>query len=84
MYFAFLTSGAIWNLVLLLRGMFTQPSGPGGLAALIAGLLSFVFVVVLGTLTGVFLVVAAWALEPRRRWRRWRGTASDGLELPPP
>ena len=82
-YFAFLTSGAIWDFVSLVRALSSQPTGLGGPGVVIVALFSFVFVVVLGSLTGVLLLIAAWALEPRRRWREWRRPTSSNSELPP-
>lgn len=82
-YFASLTGGAIWDFVSLVRGLSGQPTGLGGPGVVIVALFSFVFVVVLASLTGVLLLIAAWALEPRRRWREWRTPASRNSELPP-
>ncbi|HET6761477.1 MAG TPA: hypothetical protein VFH13_05215 [Gemmatimonadaceae bacterium] len=71
-YFAFLTAGAIWKFILLLRALSSLPEGQAGIPLLIAGFISFVFVVVLGSATGLLMLIAAWGLEPRRRWREWR------------
>jgi hypothetical protein len=83
-YFAFLTGGSIWKFISLVRAMSSQPAGLAGPGVVIVSLFSFVFVVVLGSLTGVLLLIAAWGLEPRRRWREWRGPSSSNSELPPP
>jgi Sec-independent protein secretion pathway component TatC len=82
-YFAFLTGGAIWKFISLVRAMSSQPAGLAGPGVVIVSLFSFVFVVVLGSLTGVLLLIAAWGLEPRRRWREWRRPSSSNSELPP-
>ena len=74
-YAAFLTGGAIWDFVLLVRAVSGQPQGLAGPAIVITGVVSFLFVVVLGSVTGLLLLVAAWGLEPRRRWREWRSPA---------
>ena len=74
-YFAFLTGGAIWDLVSFLRELSTEPAGPGAVAVVIMGLFSFVFIVVFGSVTGALMLIAAWGLEPRRRWREWRSPA---------
>jgi hypothetical protein len=79
-YSAFLTGGAIWDFVSLLRAMSTQPAGLAGPAVVIVAGFSFIFVIVGGAVTGLLLLIAVWALEPRRRWRDWRTTKS---ELPP-
>jgi hypothetical protein len=71
-YCAFLTAGAIWKFILLLRALSSLPEGQAGIPLLIAGFISFVFVVVLGSATGLLMLIAAWGLEPRRRWREWR------------
>lgn len=71
-YFAYLTAGAIWKFILLLRALSGLPEGQAGIPLLIAGFISFVFVVVLGSATGLLMLIAAWGLEPRRRWREWR------------
>jgi hypothetical protein len=71
-YVAFLTGGKIWEFIAIVRALASQPSGLGGPGVVIVTLFSFVVVVVLGSLTGVLLLIAAWALEPRRRWREWR------------
>jgi len=76
-YFAFLTAGAIWDLVSLLRGMQSQPTGLAGPGIAIVALFSVVFVIVLGTTTGLLLLIAIWALEPRRRWHVWRSAKSE-------
>jgi hypothetical protein len=76
-YFAFLTGGAIWDFVTLVRAVSRQPSGLAGPAVVIVGLFSFVFVIVLGSVTGLLMLVAVWGLEPRRRWRAWRGQKSE-------
>ena len=75
-YFAFLTGGAILDWVLYLREISTEPAGPGAIAVVIMGLFSFVFIVVFGSVTGAFMLIAAWGLEPRRRWREWRAISS--------
>jgi hypothetical protein len=75
-YYAFLTGGAIWDFVLLLRAMSRLPQGQAaqaGLSIVIAGFFSFLVVIVLGSVTGLLLLIAAWGMEPRRRWRAWRG-----------
>jgi hypothetical protein len=82
-YFAFLTGGAIWKFMSLVRALSGQPTGLAGPGVVIIALFSFVFVVVLASATGVLLLVAAWALEPRRRWREWRTPTSKNSELPP-
>jgi hypothetical protein len=76
-YFAFLTAGAIWDLVSLLRAVQNQPAGVAGPGIVIAALFSVVFVVVLGSATGLLLLIAIWALEPRRRWYAWRSAKSE-------
>ncbi len=76
-YFAFLTAGAIWDLVSLLRAVQSQPTGPAGPGIVIAALFSVVFVIVLGSATGLLLLIAIWALEPRRRWYAWRSAKSE-------
>jgi hypothetical protein len=81
-YFAFLTGGAIWKFISLVRAMSGQPAGLAGPGVAIVSLFSLVFVVVLGSLTGVLLLIAAWGLEPRRRWREWRRPSSTNSELP--
>jgi Sec-independent protein secretion pathway component TatC len=82
-YFAFLTGGSIWKFISLVRAMSSQPAGLAGPGVVIVSLFSFVFVIVLGSFTGVLLLIAAWALEPRRRWREWRTPSSKSSELPP-
>jgi hypothetical protein len=77
-YFAFLAGGAIWDFVLILRALSQLPETKAGLPILIAGFFSFVFVVVLCSVTGLLMLIAAWALEPRRRWRVWRTASSGG------
>ena len=80
-YFAFLTGGAIWDFVSLMRAISGQPSGGlAGPGVAIVALFSFIFVIVLGSVTGLLLLVAFWGLEPRRRWHTWRSPKS---ELPP-
>jgi hypothetical protein len=71
-YFAYLTAGAIWKFILLLRALSSLPEGQAGIPLLIAGFISFVFIVVLASVTGLLMLIAAWGLEPRRRWREWR------------
>lgn len=71
-YLAFLTAGAIWKFILLLRASSSLPESQAGVPLLIAGFISFVFVVVLASVTGLLMLIAAWGLEPRRRWREWR------------
>jgi amino acid transporter len=71
-YCAFLTAGAIWDFILLVRALSGLAEGQAGIPILIAGFISFVFVVVLGSATGLLMLIAAWGLEPRRRWRQWR------------
>ena len=71
-YFAYLTAGAIWKFILLLRALSSLPEGQAGIPLLIAGFISFVFVVALASVTGLLMLIAAWGLEPRRRWREWR------------
>lgn len=75
-YFAFLTAGAIWDLVSLLRAV-SQPTGLAGPGIVIVALFSVVFVIVLGSATGLLLLIAIWALEPRRRWYAWRSAKSE-------
>ena len=82
-YFAFLTGGSIWKFISLVRAMSSPPAGLAGPGVVIVSLFSFVFVIVLGSLTGVLLLIAAWGLEPRRRWREWRRPSSSNSELPP-
>ena len=82
-YFAYLTGGSIWKFISLVRAMSSQPAGLAGPGVVIVSLFSFVFVIVLGSLTGVLLLIAAWGLEPRRRWREWRRPSSSNSELPP-
>jgi hypothetical protein len=82
-YFAFLTGGKIWDFVSLLRNLSSQPAGVVAPGIMIVAVFSFFFVVVLGSLTGVLLLIAAWALEPRRRWQQWRRPSSSSSELPP-
>jgi hypothetical protein len=81
-YVAFLTGGKIWEFMTIVRVLAGQPAGLGGAGIIIVTLFSFVLVVMLGSLTGVLLLIAAWALEPRRRWREWRMTTSKNSELP--
>jgi hypothetical protein len=81
-YFAFLTGGKIWEFITIVRALASQPTGLGGPGVVIVTLFSFVVVVVLGSFTGVLLLIAAWALEPRRRWREWRAPTSRNSELP--
>jgi hypothetical protein len=80
-YFAFRTAGAIWALLSFIRVMSRQPSvnllEPG---VLIVALVSSTLVIVLGSATGLLLLIAFWGLEPGRRWRQWRPARS---ELPP-
>ena len=80
-YFAFRTAGAIWTLLSFVRVMSRQPSAnllePG---VLIVALVSSTLVIVLGSVTGLLLLIAFWGLEPQRRWRQWRPARS---ELPP-
>jgi hypothetical protein len=80
-YFAFRTAGAVWDLVSFIRVMSRQPSAnladPG---VLVVALVSSFLVIVLGSLTGLSLLIAFWGMEPRRRWRDWQTTKS---ELPP-
>jgi len=79
-YFAYLTGGAIWEFVSFLRGMARQPSGLAGPTVVIVAIVMFLMVVGHGTITGLLLLIAFWALEPRRRWNVWRGAKS---QLPP-
>jgi hypothetical protein len=81
-YVAFLTGGKIWQFITIVRALASQPAGLGGPGVVIVTLFSFVVVVVLGSLTGVLLLVAVWALEPRRRWREWRMPPTKNSELP--
>lgn len=81
-YFAFLTGGKIWEFITIVRALASQPVGLGGPGIVIVTLFSFIVVVVLGSFTGVLLLIAAWALEPRRRWREWRAPTSRNSELP--
>jgi hypothetical protein len=81
-YFAFLTGGKIWEFITIVRALSSQPVGLGGAGVVIVTLFSFVVVVVLGSFTAVLLLIAAWALEPRRRWREWRVPTSKNSELP--
>ena len=76
-YFAYLTGGAIWEFVSFLRGMSRQPSGLAGPAVIIVALVMFLMVVGHGTITGLLLLIAFWALEPRRRWYAWRSAKSE-------
>ena len=76
-YFAFLTGGAIWDFISLVRAVSRQPAGPANPGIVVAGIFSFIFVIVLGSVTGLLLLIAAWGLEPRRRWAAWRGTKSE-------
>ena len=72
-YFAFLTGGAIWNFVSLIRAISRQsPGGVGSPGVAVVAIVSVVFVIVLGSATGLLLLVAFWGLEPRRRLRDWR------------
>ena len=82
-YFAFLTGGKIWEFITIVRALASQPPGVGGPGIVIVTLFSFVFVVVLGSFTGVLLLIAAWALEPRRRWQQWRTPRANKSQLPP-
>jgi hypothetical protein len=82
-YFAFLTGGKIWDFVSLLRGLSSYPPGVVAPGIVIVAVIAFIFVIVLGSLTGVLLLIAAWALEPRKRWREWRTPTSRNSELPP-
>jgi hypothetical protein len=79
-YFAFLTGRAIWDFVSLVRALSRQSSGLGGPGVAIVAIFSFVFVTVLGSVTSLLLLIADRGLEPRRRWRDWRGTKA---QLPP-
>lgn len=81
-YFASLTGAKIWEFITIVRALASQPAGLGGAGVVIVALFSFVVVVVLGSFTGALLLIAAWALEPRRRWREWRAPASRNSELP--
>ncbi len=48
----------------------------GGLAGpgiAVVGMLDVMIVFVLGTVAVLSLALAAWILEPMRRWREWRG-----------
>lgn len=77
-YFASLTGGAIWDFVSLMRAISRQTSGGvAGPGVVIVALFSVVFVIVLGSATGLSLLIAFWALEPRRRWHAWRSTKSE-------
>ncbi|MDP9203850.1 MAG: hypothetical protein M3P12_00115 [Gemmatimonadota bacterium] len=79
-YFAFLTGGAIWDFVSLVRALSRQSSGLAGPGVAIVAIFSFVFVIVLGSVASLLLLIAVWGLEPRRRWRDWRSTEA---QLPP-
>ncbi len=79
-YFAFLTGGAIWDFVSLMRALSRQSSGLAGPGVAIVAIFSFVFVIVLGSVASLLLLIAVWGLEPRRRWRDWRSTEA---QLPP-
>jgi hypothetical protein len=82
-YFAFLTGGKIWEFITIVRALASQPVGLGNPGIVIVTLFSFVFVVVLGSFTGVLLLIAVWALEPRRRWQQWRTPRANKSQLPP-
>jgi uncharacterized protein YqeY len=80
-YFLYETASVLWSLVSIDRG---TAHNPGGLAAPAGMLLNGMFlleILVFGILTIVLLGISAWALEPRRRWREWRGIAEHHLEL---
>jgi len=49
-----------------------QPTGPAGPALAIVGLLGFFGIFVFGVLAAVCITIAAWILEPLRRWRELR------------
>jgi hypothetical protein len=78
-YCAFLAGGAIWDFVSLLRVLSRPPEGPAGIPIVIAGVFLFVFAAVLSSVTGLLMLIAAWALEPRQRWRVWRTRRADRI-----
>jgi uncharacterized protein YqeY len=80
-YFLYETASVLWSLVSINR---SAAHNPGGLAAPAGMLLDGVFLLeifVFGILTIVLLGTSAWALEPRRHWREWRGISEHHLEL---
>jgi Sec-independent protein secretion pathway component TatC len=76
-YFAYLTGGVIWEFVSFLRGITRQPAGLAGPAVMIVGFIMLLMVVGYCTITALLLLIAFWALEPRRRWHSWRSTKSE-------
>ncbi len=78
-YCAFLAGGAVWDFVSLLGAMSRLPEGQAGIPLLIAGIFLFVFAAVLSSATALLILIAAWALEPRRRWRGWRSRRADQI-----
>ena len=72
-YFLFEMGSVIWDAVSF------SPSGSAGLgspAVMIVAWLFFLEAFVFGVLSALLLAIAAWALEPRRRWREWRAASS--------
>lgn len=67
-------SGPVQTFLLAIAAVVIYLAGSG---VIVVGLFSFVFVAVLGSFTGVLLLIAAWGLEPRRRWRAWRTPAAN-------
>src|SRR5438105_11168759 len=55
-----------------------QPTGPAGPALAIVGLLGFFGIFVFGMLAAVCITIAAWILEPVRRWQEWRAKLARG------
>ena len=75
-YFLFEMGSVIWAMVSFSRGESPSNAGLASPAVMIVGWLFFLEVFVFGVLSAVLLAIAAWALEPRRRWREWRAASS--------
>ena len=62
---------SLWGLVHVLWGL-TSPQGFAGIAIVAVGGIYVVGFGVFVVLTAFLFGIAAWGLEPRRRWRDWR------------
>jgi hypothetical protein len=74
-YFLFEMGSVIWDMVSFSPGNASR-AGLASPAVMVVAWLFFLEVFVFGVLSALLLAIAAWALEPRRRWREWRGASS--------
>jgi hypothetical protein len=75
-YFLFEMGSVIWGMITLSSSGSANRSGLASPAVMIVDWLFFLEAFVFGVLSAVLLAIAAWALEPRRRWREWRAASS--------